>query len=62
MELNYALQSKLKLIPLMMEEHYVPKGWLGLILGTRRAFLQKHCHNLCRVTLLCAATCSSRST
>jgi hypothetical protein len=33
MELNYGLQSKLDQVPLMMEGDYVPKGWLGLILG-----------------------------
>eukprot|EP01047_Picozoa_sp_COSAG01_P013891 COSAG01_NODE_664_length_14417_cov_18.499022_7_plen_199_part_00 len=38
MELNYAMQSQLNLIPLMLEEDYVPRGWLGLILGTKLWF------------------------
>eukprot|EP01047_Picozoa_sp_COSAG01_P017788 COSAG01_NODE_949_length_12505_cov_3.853539_7_plen_235_part_00 len=35
MELNYALNSKRDLLPLMVQANFVPKGWLGLILGTR---------------------------
>jgi hypothetical protein len=35
MEANYAFQSELDMIPLMVEKDYVAKGWLGLILGTR---------------------------
>jgi hypothetical protein len=35
MEANYAHQQELDMIPLMMQKGYSPKGWLGLILGTR---------------------------
>ena len=35
MEANYAHQQELDMIPLMMSEGFKPKGWLGLILGTR---------------------------
>eukprot|EP01047_Picozoa_sp_COSAG01_P082661 COSAG01_NODE_16974_length_1189_cov_1.030275_3_plen_125_part_01 len=35
LEASYAHQLKLDMIPLMMEENYQPKGWLGLILGAR---------------------------
>ena len=35
MEANYAHQQELDMIPLMMQKDYSPKGWLGLILGTR---------------------------
>ena len=34
-EANYAHQQELDMIPLMMQEDYSAKGWLGLILGTR---------------------------
>ena len=34
-EANYSHQQELDMIPLMMEKDYSPKGWLGLILGTR---------------------------
>jgi hypothetical protein len=34
-EANYAHQQRLDMIPLMMQKDYSPKGWLGLILGTR---------------------------
>ena len=34
-EANYAHQQELDMIPLMMQKDYSPKGWLGLILGTR---------------------------
>ena len=34
-EANYAHQQELDMIPLMMQNNYSPKGWLGLILGTR---------------------------
>jgi hypothetical protein len=34
-EANYAHQQELDMIPLMMQKGYSPKGWLGLILGTR---------------------------
>jgi hypothetical protein len=33
LELNYAMQEGCAMIPLMMQEGYRPKGWLGLILG-----------------------------
>ena len=29
------MQQELDMIPLMMERGFKPKGWLGLILGTR---------------------------
>ena len=35
LEANYAHQQELDMIPLMMSEDCKPKGWLGLILGTR---------------------------
>jgi hypothetical protein len=34
-EANYGHQQELDMIPLMMQKDYSPKGWLGLILGTR---------------------------
>ena len=34
-EAEYAFQLRKKIVPLMMEEHYVPDGWLGIILGTK---------------------------
>jgi hypothetical protein len=33
LELSYAMQEKVDLVPLMMTEGYKAKGWLGLILG-----------------------------
>ena len=42
MEANYAFQSELDMIPLMVEKDYVAKGWLGLILGTRLWYAM-HC-------------------
>ena len=35
LEANYGHQQELDMIPLMMTDGYSPKGWLGLILGTR---------------------------
>ena len=36
LELNYAQQNEdVDTIPLMMEPNYKPRGWLGLIMGTR---------------------------
>ena len=35
MEANYAHQQELDMIPVMMSKDFKPKGWLGLILGTR---------------------------
>jgi hypothetical protein len=35
LEANYAHQQELDMIPLMMQKDFKPKGWLGLILGTR---------------------------
>ena len=35
LEANYAHQQELDMIPLMMSTDFKPKGWLGLILGTR---------------------------
>jgi len=35
MEANYAHQQELDMIPLMMSQDFKPRGWLGLILGTR---------------------------
>eukprot|EP01046_Picozoa_sp_COSAG06_P007140 COSAG06_NODE_344_length_17074_cov_116.626510_19_plen_166_part_00 len=34
-EANYAYQQELDMVPLMMQKDYSPKGWLGMILGTR---------------------------
>jgi hypothetical protein len=34
-EANYAYQQELDMIPLMMQKDYSPKGWLGMLLGTR---------------------------
>ena len=34
-EANYGYQQELDMIPLMMQQDYSAKGWLGLILGTR---------------------------
>jgi hypothetical protein len=34
-EANYAHQQELDMIPIMMQKDYSPKGWLGLIMGTR---------------------------
>ena len=35
LEASYAIQQELDMIPLMMEQGFKAKGWLGLILGTR---------------------------
>jgi len=35
LEANYAHQQELDMIPLMLQQAYSPKGWLGLIMGTR---------------------------
>ena len=35
LEANYGFQVGLDMIPLMMQQGYTAKGWLGLILGTR---------------------------
>ena len=35
LEANYAHQQDVDMIPLLMEQGYKAKGWLGLILGTR---------------------------
>eukprot|EP01047_Picozoa_sp_COSAG01_P011816 COSAG01_NODE_521_length_15963_cov_76.378530_8_plen_349_part_00 len=35
MEAQYAFQQKKDMVPLMLEEDYSPKGWLGMILGVR---------------------------
>ena len=56
LELNYAQQNEdVDMIPLMMEPNYKPKGWLGLIMGTRlyynfRAY-SRVCLRLCKVYL-----------
>ena len=34
LEANYAMQQELDMIPLMMQDGFRAKGWLGLILGT----------------------------
>eukprot|EP01048_Picozoa_sp_COSAG05_P026891 COSAG05_NODE_7572_length_795_cov_1.586207_1_plen_68_part_10 len=33
MEAQYAMQQKKDMVPLMMEEGYSAKGWLGMLLG-----------------------------
>eukprot|EP01047_Picozoa_sp_COSAG01_P054828 COSAG01_NODE_6039_length_3884_cov_2.766975_1_plen_928_part_00 len=35
MEAQYAFQQQTDMVPLMLEESYRPKGWLGMILGVR---------------------------
>ena len=35
MEAQYAHQQEKDMVPLMVEEGYSPKGWLGMILGVR---------------------------
>ena len=35
LEANYAHQQAVDMIPLMLERNYAPRGWLGMILGTR---------------------------
>jgi hypothetical protein len=35
LEANSAHQQELDMIPLRMSKDFTPKGWLGLILGTR---------------------------
>eukprot|EP01052_Picozoa_sp_SAG31_P033152 SAG31_NODE_3711_length_3960_cov_5.475265_5_plen_482_part_01 len=35
MEAMYAHQSQLDMVPLMMQKDYTPKGWLGMLVGTR---------------------------
>ena len=52
-EANYGHQQELDMIPLMMQKDYSPKGWLGLILGTR---LWYHSHILlCCRSMFCLA-------
>ena len=34
-EAEYAYQRRKTIIPLMMDKHYQPNGWLGMILGTK---------------------------
>ena len=35
LELNYGMQEAKAMVPLMMQQGFKAKGWLGLILGTR---------------------------
>ena len=35
LEAQYAFQQELDMVPLMMEEGYRAKGWLGMLLGVR---------------------------
>ena len=35
MEAQYAFQQQTDMVPLMLEEGYSPKGWLGMLLGVR---------------------------
>ena len=35
MEAQYAFQQQTDMVPLMLEEGYRAKGWLGMILGMR---------------------------
>ena len=35
LEAQYAFQQELDMVPLMMEEEYRAKGWLGMLLGVR---------------------------
>ena len=56
-EANYAHQQELDMIPLMMQNDYSPKGWLGLILGTRlwytmHSALSLHCCRSCLSSLI----------
>ena len=73
MEANYAHQQELDMIPLMMQKDFKPKGWLGLILGTRMWYpfddveeesaLEERLDAVCRVSalmlLLCLASLSA---
>lgn len=34
-EAEYAYQLRKKIIPLMMERRFQPRGWLGIIMGTK---------------------------
>lgn len=35
LEANYAFQLNKRMVPLMLTDNYKPKGWLGIMLGTR---------------------------
>ena len=35
LEAQYAYQQQLDMVPLMMEDGYSAKGWLGMLLGVR---------------------------
>ena len=35
LEAQYAYQQQLDMVPLMMEDSYRPKGWLGMLVGVR---------------------------
>ena len=35
MEAQYAFQQQVDMVPLMMQEDYKAKGWLGMLLGVR---------------------------
>ena len=35
LEAQYAFQQEVDMIPLMMQEDYKAKGWLGMLLGVR---------------------------
>eukprot|EP01050_Picozoa_sp_SAG11_P016870 SAG11_NODE_2357_length_3468_cov_1.841199_1_plen_331_part_10 len=39
LEANYAHQIQCDMVPLLMEKDYQPKGWLGMLLGTRLYYL-----------------------
>ena len=55
MELNYALQSKVELLPLMLEEGYEPKGWCA-------DHLTRAPHHCCDFGRLIGALVGTRST
>ena len=55
-EANYGHQQELDMIPLMMQKDYSPKGWLGLILGTRLWYAM---HSVLSFHCCCSPLCVS---
>ena len=49
MEANYAHQQELDMIPLKMQEGFSPKGWLGLILGTKMWYVPCVCSSSVKI-------------
>ena len=46
LEAEYAIKLQKPIIPLIMQEDYMPLGWLGIIIGTLNKFLLKINHIL----------------